>query len=162
MKKNGFTLIELIAVLVILSIITMMAAPNIVSIMKSGNEESFVSQANEIVDKAAYMYKTLSIRNNKDIFTCNDLGTSCQVLMKNVDMRLPEKDSYGYLYNQDESYVSFEEPDVSAAQSSTRKITVFIKSCKDSKCHCIKKVSEGSVVLTTDDIKTGDTECASN
>lgn len=165
MKKSGFTLIELIAVLVILSIITMMAAPNIVSLMKSGNEESFVSQASEIVDKATYMYKTLSIRSNQDIFVCNSegtTGTTCQILMKNVDMRLPEKDSYGYTYNLDESSISFVEPDASAANSTTRTVTVFIKSCKDTKCHCIKKTSNGNVILTTDDIKKGDTECASN
>ena len=44
MKKNGFTLIELIAVLVIISIIALLAAPNIITLMQSTKEKSFISE----------------------------------------------------------------------------------------------------------------------
>ncbi len=165
MKKNGFTLIELIAVLVILSILAMMAAPNVVSIMSQGNEESFVSEVETYLSKANYMYNTVSIRNDQNgPFVCTESATNvtCKISLDKIDIKVNEKDPFGYEYMSEISYVGYEEPNVSASTVGTRITSIFIKSCKDpetqAKCHCIK--SDNVTTLTSDDIKTG-SECNS-
>ena len=56
--RKGFTLIELIAVVVIMAIIALLATPNIISLLEKGKKEEFVADAKEFVSKATYMYKS--------------------------------------------------------------------------------------------------------
>ena len=55
MKKNGFTLIELIATIVILSLIALIVFPAITSMVKSSRDSAYDSQVNIII-KAAKAY----------------------------------------------------------------------------------------------------------
>ena len=57
-NRKGFTLIELIAVVVIMAIIALLATPNIISLLEKGKKEQFVADAKEFVSKATYMYKS--------------------------------------------------------------------------------------------------------
>ena len=107
MKKNGFTLVELIAVLVILSILAMMATPNIIHLMQNGKEKSFISDAEEMISTATYMYKIQNSRGFDDeIF--QSVGTnSHQINMSKLTGTIPEKDPYGYKYIKEASNITF-------------------------------------------------------
>ena len=52
MKKNAFTLIELIAVIVILSLIALIVFPAVNSVIKNSKEKSFEQQKNAIIKAA--------------------------------------------------------------------------------------------------------------
>jgi prepilin-type N-terminal cleavage/methylation domain-containing protein len=144
MKKNGFTLVELIAVLVILSIIALLAAPNIITLMQNSKEKAWLSEVKEMVSTATYMYKT-----NKDVDT---------IYMKNLTGTIPVTDPYGYTYviensasDNEFSYFKFKEPDESTSMGK-REITVFIKSCKTDnsgkKCHYLCSNDGANLKLT--------------
>lgn len=151
MKKNGFTLVELIAVLVILSIIALMATPNIISLMQSGKEKSFVTDVEEMVSTAKYMYKSESVRQAN--FTVD--GTGYKILMSNLNGTVPDTDPYGYEYQKNESYIIITEPsDTQAADTvSKRTVAVHFKACKvkdgATVCHCLDS-SDGDNLKTTD------------
>lgn len=53
-KKNGFTLVELLAVIVILAIILLIAVPNILGVIEKSREDSFESSVKMIVKQAEY------------------------------------------------------------------------------------------------------------
>lgn len=63
-NRKGFTLIELIAVVVIMAIIALLATPNIIGLLEKGKKEEFVADAKEFISKASYQYR--SEKFNKD------------------------------------------------------------------------------------------------
>jgi len=77
-KKNGFTLVELLAVIVILGIILLIAVPKIMSVVSSAKESSFSSSAKLIATQAETEYATrealgtLSTSGNP---TCADVAS---------------------------------------------------------------------------------------
>ena len=58
MKKNGFTLVELLAVIVILAIILVIAVPKILTVIDDTRIESMKSSAKMIIDSAEREYAT--------------------------------------------------------------------------------------------------------
>lgn len=151
MKKNGFTLVELIAVLVILSIIGMLAAPNIINLMQTGKEGSFISDAEEMVSTATYMYKVQSTRGFEESSFDEINQYQHRILMKDLTGTIPEADPYGYKYDTDDSYIDFVEPNESDT-TDKRTISIHIKACNDdNKCHYI--CSDDANNLSTNDIK---------
>lgn len=62
LNKKGFTLVELLAVIVVLAIILVIAIPNVLGIIDNSRKDSFISTAKMIVDAA----KT-SIASNSNI-----------------------------------------------------------------------------------------------
>lgn len=154
MKKNGFTLVELLAVLVIISIITLIATPNVINLMKQSREKKLVEEANTIVDNATYMYKNDKNRSNSNIFDCNEDKTNCKITLNKLEKGVEQNDPYGYEYKAGESFVVFQEYCNSTTNVCRRTVSVNIKSCsqKDStECHYV--CSENANDLTTDDIK---------
>lgn len=70
MKKNGFTLVELLATLIILAVITMITFPVVNSIIKSGKENLYQAQLQEIeeaTEKWAYLNIDLLPTNGNTI-----------------------------------------------------------------------------------------------
>ena len=57
MNKKGFTLVELIAVVVIIGIIAVIATPNIVNMIDNGKKDQFIADAKEMISKAKYQIK---------------------------------------------------------------------------------------------------------
>lgn len=142
MKKNGFTLVELLAVLVILAILGGLAAPNIINLMQSGKEEAFIEDAKEMVSSATYMYK---IAYARDFIEDNNFltdGDGYKILMSNINGNVPDTDPYGYKYKQNDSYIKFQEPSETNINGK-RSIKAYFKSCLEDedgnikKCHCI-------------------------
>lgn len=154
MKKNGFTLVELIAVIVIISIISMLAAPNIVDLMQRSKDGSFISEVDQLVSQARYMYKNNNTRPDPEE------DGSVKIYMSNLTGDVPTSDPYGYDYDMTNSYVSFEE-NCPADSMCTLDTKVHIVSCKKDKvdaagsnvCHCIyKTLNNYDKEITKDDI----------
>lgn len=57
-KKNGFTLVELLAVIVVLAIIMIIAIPSVLDVMNSARKSSFVIYAEKVIkdSKTQYVY----------------------------------------------------------------------------------------------------------
>lgn len=94
MKDKGFTLVELLGVLVILSIIMLIAVPNVISIMDKNKKDIYISDAKKMV--AAVQYEL----SKKSAYP----EGSCYVqlsALSNIDLgESPNKGSY-----KDESYI---------------------------------------------------------
>lgn len=56
-NKKGFTLVELLAALVILGLLTAIAAPNIIGILQSTKLNTYVQDAEKLVTLAEYKFK---------------------------------------------------------------------------------------------------------
>ena len=52
MKKDGFTLVELLAVIAIVALITILTVPNVIKLFNSGNDSAMEFQENEMVEAA--------------------------------------------------------------------------------------------------------------
>ncbi len=73
MKKNkGFTLIELLAVIVILAVLVLLAVPSVTKVLKNSQRQTFIVQANAIVDNAKMAYEDALI-GNTELKTCYNL-----------------------------------------------------------------------------------------
>lgn len=137
--KKGFTLIELIAVVVILSILAIIATPNIVNMIDRGKKEQYVADAKDFIAKATYMYKQ---EKNKEKFIS---GTTIKLGdiegINDSDLT----DPYGYKYDKEKSRISFEEPSVSGDEIKERKVTITLESHKDDKCYIIDKTDKNNL-----------------
>lgn len=60
-KNKGFTLVELLAVITVLGILTMIAVPNVLSTINNNKKNSFLMDAKRMVAKASEL-----IASNKD------------------------------------------------------------------------------------------------
>ena len=72
-KKNGFTLVELLAVIVILAIILVIAVPKISDTIKNSKIASFESSAKTIAAQAEKKKMENEILDNTNPITCNNL-----------------------------------------------------------------------------------------
>lgn len=57
-KKKGFTLVELLAALVILGLLTMIAAPNILGILQNTKLNTYARDAEKLVTTAEYKFRS--------------------------------------------------------------------------------------------------------
>ena len=57
MNKKGFTLTELLAVVVIIALLSTLAVPNIISMLNRSKNEKFVTDAKQVIAKAKYYHK---------------------------------------------------------------------------------------------------------
>ena len=103
MKKignRGFTLVELLGVLMILSIIMAIAVPNVISVLDKNKKETYVSDAKKLISMAE-----TQIRSDTDI----DWPMPSQAVilklsyLNNGDI---DKDPEGVKYDEDRSYVA--------------------------------------------------------
>lgn len=58
MNKKGFTLIELIATITILSILMMIAIPNVISITNKNKNQTYINDARKMVTLAKYRFES--------------------------------------------------------------------------------------------------------
>ena len=80
MKNNkGFTLVETIAVIIILGVVLSIAVPSITNVVKSTNKSRMISDAETFASKAKEMYESDTIGidiNNKSLKEITELGKS--------------------------------------------------------------------------------------
>ena len=70
MKKEGFTLVELLATIAILAFVSILIIPNVIEYFKKGTTDAMVFQENEIYDAAKlylqdYYYKPINSHNKE-------------------------------------------------------------------------------------------------
>ena len=56
MKKKGFTLVELLATIVVLSVIALIAVPIVISVIEKAKKSALVSSVNGLVESANMYY----------------------------------------------------------------------------------------------------------
>ena len=74
MNKKGFTLVELLAVVVIIAILASLAVPNIISMTTRAKNEQFITDAKQIIAKAKYYYKQDSSATEIELKTLIEQG----------------------------------------------------------------------------------------
>ncbi len=95
--RNGFTLVELLAVIVVLAIIFAIAVPNVIHIIDNTRKDSFLSTASMMIKSA----RTKMSSNAKYVPSA---GYVKAILLTNLDMDSAEKDADGGTYGAN-SYV---------------------------------------------------------
>lgn len=88
-KKNGFTLVEVIAVVAIIGILTMMAVPNVMKVLSEKKEKLYVTTISEIeriagvyVTENSSIYSTIENNGYADInieILCSEKYISCPI-----------------------------------------------------------------------------------
>ena len=150
MNKKGFTLMELLAVVVILAIISATAIPMIMEHPNHAKKTTYITNVKSFVTAASYMY-TLEQYNTEYQYFTKD-GNKYTITLDKLTNLSIEQDPFGYDYDMQNSYITFIEPE-EYTQFSKRTTTVYVKSCDidKTKCYCIDSDNEH---LTEDKIKT--------
>ena len=73
-KKKGFTLVELLAVIVILAVILVIAVPRITDVIKKARLSSLESTSKLIVNQAEKKYTENQVLGNTNKINCNDVA----------------------------------------------------------------------------------------
>ena len=80
MNKKGFTLVELLAVIALLALLTGIAVPNIISTINNNKKNTFLMDAKRMVSKASYLLsnnpsdRETVLAGNRIIYNFNDLN----------------------------------------------------------------------------------------
>ena len=72
-KKKGFTLVELLAVIVILAVILIIAMPKISDVIKNSKESSLETTAKLIASQAEKKYTENQVLDNSSTIKCSDV-----------------------------------------------------------------------------------------
>lgn len=100
MKQNGFTLVELLATLAIISIIMMIAVPNVMGILDRNKRTTYLEDAKKLVTQADYKFRM-------EQTIAKPKGNECVVFrMKSLDVSELKKGPEGSPYNVDNSFVA--------------------------------------------------------
>ena len=74
MKKKGFTLVELLAVIAILAVLVIIALPNVLKLFRNAKQNTFITEVQNLVRSAEDKYLTSSMLNGNN--TCFDSSTN--------------------------------------------------------------------------------------
>lgn len=151
MKRKGFTLVELLAVIAILAILVIIALPNVLKMFNDSKRNSFMTEARNIYNEAEKKYLSNQISGNLLTTYSNDSGlcesgvTKCDLDLSgrtNIDYLIKTNTSGKiiYLLIKDESYevelgdMSSEINSTDITSSTIKDVTtktVTIKTCPD-------------------------------
>lgn len=86
-KINGFTLVELLAVIVILAIILLVAVPNVLGVIEEAREEAFIASAKMIIKTAEYeeLTRTEAGAHDVDLANLDYDGTRYEIGSMNIN-----------------------------------------------------------------------------
>ncbi len=141
-KKKGVTIIEIIAVLLILVVAIIIINPMVLEIKDGMNKRKYISDVNRYVERAVEMYNS---EEYQDRFARS--GNEYVITFENIDQVGITQDPYGFTYDRKESTVSFFE--------TTEDIVVNVKSCTIEKNieYCYEIADVELKDLTPDSIK---------
>lgn len=98
MNRKGFTLVELLGVIVILSIIMLIAIPNITSTLERSKRDQYIVDAKKMISLA-----DTAIRNSGIQKPASDKWI--KVTLKDLETTDVEEDPEGYVYDENKSFV---------------------------------------------------------
>ncbi len=86
MKKNGFTLVELLAVIAILAILVIIALPNVMNMFNNAKKSNFETEVKQIYKMSITQWMSDNITSSSEIIysKCED---GCENSLKNLDAR---------------------------------------------------------------------------
>ena len=88
LSKKGFTLVELLAVIVVLAILVLLAMPRVTSMMEKARQNSFTVEANEIQKVAQTVYNDHLLSGTDDAKN----GVACYTVDELIDGGYLDKD----------------------------------------------------------------------
>lgn len=165
MNEKAFTLVELIAVVVIMAIIMVIATPNIVNMLDKGKKEDYVADAKNFISKATYEYRKNEddiCKGTEDSDTEENQGANsnneCIIFLKDLGIsEEDQKDPYGLKYDLNSSKIIFStEEDSSSSQLPKRQVNITLISHSDNNnntCYVIDNVQK--TALNKDSVKKG-------
>ena len=121
MNKKGFTLVELLGIIVILSLIMFIAIPNISSLVQKNKRNTYIVDAKKMVSLVQYDLRKGSKEKPNN-------GEEVKITLKALSTSDVEKDSDGNEYDLDRSYVKV------TRENGYLIYYVQLVSCKNSSC----------------------------
>ena len=102
MKKiKGFTLVELLAAVVVLGILMTVAIPNVIGVLNKNRATTYVEDARKLISNAEY-----TLRGNKVPKLSNNTGERCALFnLAYLDNNEFENGPYGHPYDKERSFV---------------------------------------------------------
>ena len=79
MKKKGFTLVELLAVIAILAILVIIALPNVLKMFNESKKNSFLTEAKTVYSEVSKKYITESMKGNKLTYISSEDDTKLEM-----------------------------------------------------------------------------------
>ena len=79
MKKKGFTLVELLAVIAILAILVIIALPNVLKMFNNAKKNSFLTEAKTLYSEVTNKYITESMKGNKLTYVSSEDSTKLEL-----------------------------------------------------------------------------------
>lgn len=142
-KRKGASVLEILAVLLIIVVAIIIINPTVVKVRDSINKRQYIVNVNRYIDRAIDMYGN---DEYKDKFINN--GNEYTIKFTDIDSVNITKDPYGFQYQNEESYVTFNEKN--------KDIIVNVKSCitKNKVKYCYEIADVNTKDLDTDSIKT--------
>ena len=84
MKKKGFTLVELLAVIAILAILVIIALPNVLKMFNDSKKNSFLTEAKTVYSEVSKKYISESMKGNKLTYVSSEDDTKLDMTGKNL------------------------------------------------------------------------------
>lgn len=159
-NKNGFTLVELLAVIAIIALISLVAIPNIVGISTGVRKDQMLDDAKKLISLAKYQVsKSYTIRNSaRYVFTFDDLNVNGEFKKINEAGDVLDPDNGKYVRaNSKVIYENTGKAKYSVyLEGSIRKICLMPANCDNSAC-CTEPVPEENLysrnnVVDIDDV----------
>lgn len=99
MNRKGFTLVELLATILILSLLLLVAVPNVMSTIDKNKRDTYVEDAKKMITLAEY-----KVRSDTNIEMPTD-GRCIVILLSSLDLSDFEEGPEGGEYDLEKSYV---------------------------------------------------------
>ena len=84
MKKKGFTLVELLAVIAILAILVIIALPNVLKMFNDSKKNSFLTEAKTVYSEVSKKYISESMKGNKLTYVSSEDNTKLDMTGKKL------------------------------------------------------------------------------
>ncbi len=84
MKKKGFTLVELLAVIAILAILVIIALPNVLKMYNNAKKNTFLTEAKTVYSEVSKKYISESMKGNKLSYISGDDNTKLDMTGNNL------------------------------------------------------------------------------